>query len=152
MSPPSFFCESETEHGLVLHYTTKRSGYLEYVIGQLITVGRIYGKELEIAVVSEDKLGLTDLGTPITHFTLELKFDNSELLHVRRLSPMEERHFSIDANTFLGVFPFCILFDEKLVVWREGVKLMEVLPDLVGNQLQDCFTIRKLMLPRSQVS
>jgi guanylate cyclase len=147
MAPPSFFCESETEHGLVLHYTTKRKGYLEYVIGQLTTVGRIYGKDLEINVVSEEKVGLTVTGQAITHFTLELKFDNSELLLLRRMSPME-KHFSVDASTFLGVFPFCVLFDEDLMVWREGVKLMEVLPDLVGNHLQDCFSIRKPMLPK----
>lgn len=140
MSPPSFFCEHETEHGLVLHYTTKRSGYLEYVIGQLTTVGRIYGKDMEITVISEETL---DHHT--THFTLDLKFDNRELLHLRRMSPME-RNFSVDASTFLGVFPFCILFDKDLLVWREGVKLIEVLPDLVGNHLQDCFSIRKPML------
>ena len=147
MSPPSFFCEGETEHGLVLHYTTKRSGFLQYVIGQLTTVGRIYGKELEIGVISEEKIGQSSLGQTITHFTLDLKFDNSELLFLRRLSPME-KHFSVDASTFLGVFPFCLLLDEDLVVWRVGVKLQEVLLDLAGNHLEDCFSIRKPMLPK----
>lgn len=140
MSAPSFFCEHETEDGLVLHYTTKRSGYLEYVIGQLTTVGRIYGKDLEIAVLAKEKLEHST-----THFTLDLKFDNHEVLFLRRMSPLE-RNFSVDASTFLGVFPFCILFDKDLMVWRVGVKLVEVLPDLVGNHLQDCFSIRKPML------
>ena len=141
MSPPSFFCEGETEHGLVLHYTSKRSGFLQYVIGQLTTVGRIYGKDLEIEVISEETIGQS-----ITHFTLDLKFDNRELLRLRQITPLEKR-FSVDASTFLGVFPFCILFDEDLLVWREGEKLLEVLPDLVGKHLENCFSIRKPMLP-----
>lgn len=145
MSPPSFFCEDETEHGMVLHYTSKRSGFLQYVIGQLTTVGRIYGKDLEIGIISEEKLGPSKIGKCITHYTMELKFDNSELLEKRRMSPME-KHFSVDTSTFFGVFPFCVLFDEDLLVWKEGAKLQEVLPDLVGNHLEECFSIRKPML------
>lgn len=140
MSPPSFFCEDETEHGMVLHYNTKRSGFLQYVIGQLTAVGHIYGKGLEIELISEENMGQS-----MIHFTLELKFDNSELLDLRRMSPLE-KNFSVDASTFLEVFPFCILFDEDLLMWREGAKLQEVLPDLVGNHLEDCFSIRKPML------
>jgi len=142
MRPPSFCCESETEEGLILHYTTKRTGYLQYVIGQLTTVGRIYGKELEIFVLSEEK---EENGT--THITMELKFDNSEVLMSRQgqVTPLEQE-FSINAETFLSVFPFCIVLDKDLLVLRQGVKLQEVLPGLVGQHLMDSFTIRKPML------
>ena len=139
MHPPSFFCESETEAGLILHYTTMRSGYLEYVIGQLTTVGRIYGKELEITVLSKETTENS------TCFTLDLKFDNQEFLcskkHIAEASL--ERNFSIGAETFLGVFPFCVLFDRDLVIWKEGTKLEQVLPGMVGSHFLDCFTIRK---------
>ena len=140
MSPPSFFCEDETPEGMLLHYTTKRKGYLQYVIGQLITVGRIYGKKLEINIVSEE---VTESGN--THYAIELKFDNSELLNARGPS-LEHKNFSIDAQTFLGVFPFSVLLDKDLVIWRVGVKLHEVLPNLVGESFKDCFTIRKPIL------
>ena len=142
MCSPSFFCESETEEGLMLHYTTTRRGYLQYVIGQLTTVGRIYGKELEIHVLSEE-IGEGENTT--THFTMELKFDNSAFANQRLPSPMD-RDFVIGADTFLGVFPFCILIDEDLLICREGIKLQEVLPDLVGQHLGDCFNIRKPFL------
>lgn len=139
MCSPSFFCEKETEEGLVLHYTTKRRGYLQYVIGQLTTVGRIYGKNLEIHVLSEE------VSETATHFTMQLQFDNSALLEQQRLSPID-MDFSVTAETFLGVFPFSILFDKDLMVWREGAKLSQVLPSLVGEHLGDCFEIRKPML------
>jgi guanylate cyclase len=33
--PPSFFVEQETSNGLILHYRTKRKGFIHYVIGQI---------------------------------------------------------------------------------------------------------------------
>ncbi len=32
---PSYFCDNETENGLVLHYRSKRRGFVHYTIGQL---------------------------------------------------------------------------------------------------------------------
>ena len=142
MCSPSFFCESETEEGMILHYTTKRKGYNQYVIGQLTTVGRIYGKDLEIRVLSEE---IAETGARPVHITMELKFDNSALLREEELLPLE-KDFSINADTFLGVFPFCILFDKDLTVCRQGNKLKEVLPSLMGKHLGDCFTVRKPMI------
>ena len=137
MSPPSFFCESETEEGLVLHYTTARHGrFLQYVIGQLTTVGRIYGKDLEIVLLSKETT------ENATHFTMKLNFDNRELLKSDQPIPAKE-NFQIDAETFFGVYPFSILFDKDLVVLHEGAKLREVLPQLEGQNLMDMFTIRK---------
>ena len=140
MSPPSFFCESESEEGIVLHYTSGRSGYLQYVIGQLTTVGRIYGKDLEIEVLSEEKT------ENAYRFIMKLKFDNSIHQLYRQPTPVESS-FSIDAKTFFGVFPFCVMFDKDLIVLGEGARLQEVIPDLVGKNLVSNFTIRK---PRMQ--
>ncbi len=77
MRPPSFLCAKETPEGMLLHYTTKRRGYLSYVIGQLQTVGIIYGKQLEISIVSEEKKGEE------MHVVLDLHFDNREILRQR---------------------------------------------------------------------
>ena len=35
MKPPSFYVESETSTGLILHYKTKRRGLLPYFNGQI---------------------------------------------------------------------------------------------------------------------
>ena len=142
MCSPSFFCEKETEEGLILHYTTKRKGYIQYVIGQLTTVGRIYGKELEIRVLSEE---IAESGNRPVHITMELKFDNCALLKDTQLAPMG-KDFSIGLDIFLSVFPFCILFDKDLIISRGGTKLKEVMPNLTGQHIGDCFSVRKPMM------
>ena len=35
LKPPSFFVEKESPNGLILHYRTKRKGFIHYVIGQI---------------------------------------------------------------------------------------------------------------------
>lgn len=136
MKPPSFYCENETPEGMVLHYTTRRKGFLNYVIGQLNTVGRIYGKELEIIERSNEVNG------DEIHYVLELKFDNSEVL---RQAPTndKEKMFQIDSSSFLGVFPFSLVFDESMAIYHVGNKLKEVFPQLNGQKLDQMFTIRK---------
>ena len=136
MRPPSFLCENESPDGMLLHYTTQRRGYLNYVIGQLHTVGKIYDKELEIIIKSEEH------NEGETHVVFELRFDNREMLKQRR-APVTGGEFQIDSDTFLRVFPFCVLFDESLVIRRIGLRLKEVLPDLVGKQMNTSFTPRK---------
>ena len=136
MRPPSFICENESPEGMLLHYTTKRRGYLNYVIGQLKTVGKIYGKDLEIAIRSEDERGNE------AHVVLELRFDNHELLK-QKYSSNTGGEFQIDSNTFLGVFPFCILFTQDLEIKRVGNKLLEVLPDLIGMYINEAFILKR---------
>jgi guanylate cyclase, other len=41
LRPPSFFVEKENANGLILHYRSKRKGYLYYVKGQIRQVIRI---------------------------------------------------------------------------------------------------------------
>ena len=74
MRPPSFLCEHEHPGGMLLHYTTHRRGYLCYVIGQLKTMGTIYGKALDISIQCEEEKG------DETHVVFDLKFDNREIL------------------------------------------------------------------------
>ena len=38
MRPPSFFVEQETVKGLILHYRSRRRGFVHYVIGQITEV------------------------------------------------------------------------------------------------------------------
>ena len=130
MRPPSFFCEQETPEGMMMHYTTKRRGYLPYVIGQLHAVGLIYQKTLDITVVKEN----TTLSG--SHVVIHLKFDNSEMLREMH-SNVTLQQFQITGPTFLNVFPFGIVFDRESTIIAVGIKLREVLPNLLGNKLEE---------------
>lgn len=135
MKAPSFYCEQETKAGMLLHYTTSRSGFIEYVIGQLVRVGQIYGKQLEVVQRS-----LKETEGEL-HYILELRFDNRELLSLHH-SP-QLAHSTVDSDTFLRVFPFSFVFDNKLVIQWVGDKLSLVLPGLSGRSLASAFTLRK---------
>ena len=136
MRPPSFICENETPEGMLLHYTTRRKGYLCYVIGQLKTVGKIYGKDLNISVLEQQENGEE------CHFTLDLEFDNSEMLRPRRPSSFG-MDFTVSDERFLGIFPFCLVFGPDLVITRVGQKLLEVMPHILGKKISEVFNLRK---------
>jgi guanylate cyclase len=138
MSPPAFFTANETPEGLHLHYITKREGFLCYVIGQMKTIGKIYGKQLEISVISEDQ---TDKGE--NHYILDLKFDNRAMLMTRRASVVGFVDFQISSETFFKMFPFSLIFSKELVICRVGRKLQEVLPGLYGEVVSSAFTLLK---------
>jgi guanylate cyclase len=40
LKPPSFFVEKENDLGLILHYRSKRKGYVNYVKGQIMQVSK----------------------------------------------------------------------------------------------------------------
>ena len=132
MRAPSFFCEQETPEGVIMHYTTKRQGYLPYVVGQLHAVGLIYQKELEITVIKEDK------SLEGYHVMLHLKFDNSEMLREHRDS-LCFKEFEISGPTFLNVFPFAVVFDETSSILALGPKLRDVLLNVKGKTLDQVF-------------
>ena len=136
MLPPSFICEKETPDGMILHYTTQRRGYLNYVIGQLETIGVIYGKHVKVSILSEE---VTDAGT---HIVLNLNFDNKEVLQQRH-SSIQTVDFTIGGTLFLSIFPFCLIFDRQLTVAQVGNRLDEVLPGIVGRSFCELFTLRR---------
>lgn len=138
MSPPAFFCSNETPQGLHLHYITKRNGFLCYVIGQMKTIGTIYGKQLEISILSKEE---TDRGE--VHTIFDFKFDNSAMLDTKRASVVGFADFQIDSETFFSIFPFSFIFTEDLVICKVGSKLQEVLPGLFGEVLSSAFTLSK---------
>ena len=136
MRPPSFFCENESPEGMIMHYTTKRRGYLPYVIGQLKAVGRIYSKDLETSILKED------YSQEGCHVVLELKFDNNEFIRQRRPSCFFE-NLHLSGPIFLSIFPFSIVFNKNMDIVSTGIKMDEVLPGLRGRRLDFAFTHRR---------
>ena len=142
MLPPSFVCADETPEGMLLHYTTTRKGFLNYVIGQLVTVGKIYGKEVEVSMEQEETNGSE------THYILSLKFDNTAMLTERTNSMLGSADFSISSKSFFRIFPFSFAFTDDLVIRKVGNMMQEVLPDLFGQALDQAFRLRKPVFGR----
>lgn len=44
MRPPSFYVEKETAEGLILHYRSRRRGFVHYVVGQITEVLKVLGQ------------------------------------------------------------------------------------------------------------
>ena len=72
MLSPTFYVESETKSGCLLHYVSLRKGFSYYVIGQLRQCGRIfYNLDVDVRIVEEFN---NDQGC---HVVYGLRFDNS---------------------------------------------------------------------------
>lgn len=54
---PSFYCEREDSRGLILHYRTRRFGFISYVIGQLMEIAKMfYDTTIEVSNRAEKRL------------------------------------------------------------------------------------------------
>ncbi|XP_054723630.1 soluble guanylate cyclase 88E-like, partial [Uloborus diversus] len=149
MKAPSFFCENESPTGLTLHYRTTRRGFLWYTIGQIREVGRhFYKTEVAIEVLKEETLFDT------LHVTMRLTFDNRAFFRTladqRRSSSQkggaDGAMMPVRAFMFLEIFPFCVVFDEELLVKTIGNSLQAVMPDIVGKKLTAVFDLVKPLI------
>ncbi|KAG8193603.1 hypothetical protein JTE90_000236 [Oedothorax gibbosus] len=146
MKAPSFFCENETSSGLTLHYRSTRRGFLWYTIGQIREVGRhFYQTEVEIEVLKEETIFDT------LHVMMRLTFDNLAF-HTdgSRAGALRRRidctMVPVKAFLFLEIFPFCVVFDEHLMVRTIGNSLRAVMPDVVGKKLTTSFEMTKPLI------
>jgi hypothetical protein len=57
LQPPSFVCSDVTDHGLTLHYHSKRQGLGPMVVGLVRGLGKMFGNEVTI-----ERLGGRDQG------------------------------------------------------------------------------------------
>ncbi|KAK2163097.1 hypothetical protein NP493_1482g00001 [Ridgeia piscesae] len=138
MKPPSFYCEDETATGLKLHYRSRRKGFLHYVIGQIRAVGQIYyNTVIEVEILKEEE------SLDMVHIIMLLKFDNSSYVETVADTTPNAENLLINSDVFFEVFPFHILFDEKMFIKNIGSGLMAVLPDLVGKHVDEIFGVTR---------
>ncbi|XP_071545685.1 soluble guanylate cyclase 88E [Panulirus ornatus] len=139
MRPPSFFCESESSTGMLLHYRSKRRGYAHYTMGQIKQVARhFYNTDMEIELLREEFI----LDT--THVTFQLTFDNQAFSNQINLTLIrEEQTLPLKGNMLFEIFPFCILLGNKMMVRYIGNSMMQIMPDLVGKKITDWFDLTR---------
>nr|XP_053641407.1 soluble guanylate cyclase 88E-like [Cherax quadricarinatus] len=137
MKPPSFFCESESSTGMLLHYRSKRRGYAHYTMGQITQVAKhFYNTEMEVKLVREEFIFDT------SYVTFELTFDNQAFTNQMALTLIrDEQMLPLRGNLLFEIFPFCILFGNTMVVRQMGNSMMQIMPEVLGKKLTDCFDL-----------
>ncbi|KAF6216170.1 hypothetical protein GE061_000510 [Apolygus lucorum] len=111
MEAPSISVERENKTGLILHYRSRRSSLLFYLIGILKGAATLlYGQELEVDLLKKD---VTVDGL---HAVLRLNFFNNEL-KLKNWRPLQERHhLPISLTTLLHIYPFAIILKDNVLV------------------------------------
>lgn len=138
LKPPSFFVEMETARGMILHYRSKRVGFLHYVAGQIEEVGRkFYNLKVDTEVLD---YRLDENGC---HVILNLIFDNKA--YVEQLQSEENSLCGLFLNIemFFDIFPFYVMFDRCLVITGVGSGLRKswLGGKIVGRKLTDLFHV-----------
>ncbi|XP_060571513.1 soluble guanylate cyclase gcy-33-like [Ruditapes philippinarum] len=146
LQSPAFLVLSEDKEGCVMLYQTKRRGFKHYVIGQLQQVAkRFYDIHVTITVIEEELIDRK------THVKFRLDFDNSPYVpkYAPKLHSGNQNFSSITGDTFLKVFPFCIVFNSQLVIRMVGDSMSALLKDntLIGSTLREKFHIRRPLIP-----
>lgn len=145
MKAPSFYVEKENATGLVLHYRTKRKGYVPYVKGLIKSVGQtFYNKEIEIEILSE-KMEIDKV-----HVIFELKFDNrqfdesiSSVSLNSQLKPAHHTFKEIKGETLFNIFPFHIIFKNNMIIASVGESIKKVLKNIENESISDIFNLVK---------
>lgn len=142
---PSFFCSEETSTGLLLHYKSKRRGFLRYVMGQVMEVASMfYSIVVQMTVLKNSS---TDKGC---HVVYQLNFDNSAFKPPSpdALSIQQNRDLSCEA--FFHIMPFSFLVTPDMKIYMTGEALSSTLGSvLIGNRIDAVFTLRR---PRREFS
>ena len=138
LKPPSFFVEMESPQGMILHYRSKRVGFLHYVIGQIEEVGRkFYDLKVEIQVLNYK---LDENGC---HVVLDLIFDNKGYFEQLQSQENSLSGLHLDMELFFDIFPFYVMFDRHLIICGVGNGFRNALADqeIVGKAAIDVFDI-----------
>ncbi|CAL1267227.1 unnamed protein product [Larinioides sclopetarius] len=79
---------------------------------------------------------------------MQLSFDNRafQLDRKQNVQRIDKNMMPVQAFLFLEIFPFCIVFDEYLVIRTIGNSLQAVMPNIVGKKLTMVFELTKPLI------
>ena len=139
LKPPSFFVEDENEHGLTLHYRSRRKGYLYYVIGQIQAVGKnFYNTDINVDVLKEED------SMDMYNVIFRLNFTNSAYTQsVNKLEANQANGININPSAFFDVFPFHIVFDRTLTIRNIGSGLQNIMPGIINQCIDEMFQLTR---------
>ncbi|XP_045449367.1 soluble guanylate cyclase 89Db-like [Melitaea cinxia] len=121
MRSPSMQLTRAHRHGAELVYSSGRTGYTQYLMGQLYEIAEdIFSLKLKVTIVKESIEGNYYVAV------LRLEFDNSD--YVQSLMARKSQPCllpPVPASLLLQLFPFSVMLDRKMKIIRAGDKLME---------------------------
>ncbi|XP_028043656.1 soluble guanylate cyclase 89Da-like [Bombyx mandarina] len=120
MRSPSMQLTRAHRHGAELVYSSGRTGFTHYLMGQLYEIAEdIFSLKLKVSIMKESMEG--------TYYNavLRLEFDNSDYVQ----SLMFRKNIacplpSVPASLLLQLFPFGVLLDRRMKILMAGEKLV----------------------------
>ncbi|CAK9297551.1 unnamed protein product [Gordionus sp. m RMFG-2023] len=170
LKAPSFSTSEESREGLTLTYKSKRKGYANYVKGQIKKVGRVFYKiDIEIQMmkelISKDSYGvvyrlyfdnssflLSEGEDPFHNYALNYErfmgTDSSSLYQNNGTSSNDLNLIpydilKLDSSIYYTVFPFHVTFNKSMMIVSAGSALLAIMPDLIGQNIDETFAIIK---------
>ncbi|XP_026732145.1 soluble guanylate cyclase 89Da-like [Trichoplusia ni] len=120
MRSPSMQLTRAHRHGAELVYSSGRTGYTHYLMGQLYEIAEdIFSLKLKVSVVKESMEGSYYVAV------LRLEFDNSDYvqsLMLRKSLPCPLP--AVPASLLLQLFPFGVLLDRRMKILMAGERLV----------------------------
>ncbi|RVE54568.1 hypothetical protein evm_000689 [Chilo suppressalis] len=108
-------------HGAELVYSSTRTGFTHYLMGQLYEIAEdIFSLKLKVSVLKESMEG--------SHYVavLRLEFDNSDYVQSLMLKKSLPCLLpAVPASLLLQLFPFGVMLDRRMKVLMAGEKLVE---------------------------
>ncbi|XP_049870956.1 soluble guanylate cyclase 89Db-like [Pectinophora gossypiella] len=121
MRSPSMQLTRAHRHGAELVYSSTRTGFTHYLMGQLYEIAEdIFSLKLKVSIMKESMEGSYYVAV------LRLEFDNSDYvqsLMLRKSLPCPLP--PVPVSILLQLFPFGVLLDRKMRVVSAGCKLIE---------------------------
>ena len=139
LQSPSFFCEEETSSGLILHYISKRKGFMFYVVGQLKQIAsQFYNMDVDVKVLSNEVVN------NITHVVYRLGFDNTEYKPPAPDLLSVQSKQGINVEIFFSIFPFSFALSYDMTINMAGHGIISTVGNrIIGNDIRELFSMRR---------
>merc|ERR1719410_2266025 len=145
LKAPSFFIEYEDEGSLHMQYRTRRKGFHFYVQGQVKELAKMlfqHTKQFENKLDCKLKKQEIVFDTAVFHY--ELTFTNNGFVeHKKAIEERKDTSMPIRAGVFFSMFPFCILFENDMVIKNMGSALRYCIPQSIGKKLGEFWELIK---------
>nr|XP_039256751.1 soluble guanylate cyclase gcy-31-like [Styela clava] len=141
LQPPSFIVEREDENGLELHYRSRRTftGFMHYVKGILLEIAKnFFSMEVKVEITQQGFSGDVLCAVYRLDFRNEEYISRQEKIQ-RKRKLRKENSLNFPSHVVFELFPYHIVFDERLTIQSTGHGLDELYSGLQGKRINETF-------------